>query len=84
LAARQKIRGEIEKLRRGLIAGFDGFDIEAELHAEYTQLGVEGPSLRKGTLTPWTVPLRAARRSAIRAEQRGSQGLLTAAFAWSR
>ena len=37
LAARQKIQGEIEKLRGSLIAAFAGFDIEAELHAEYTQ-----------------------------------------------
>jgi len=27
----------MEKLRGGIIAAFEGFDIEAELHAEYTQ-----------------------------------------------
>ena len=27
----------MEKLRGGLIAAFDGFDLETELHAEYTQ-----------------------------------------------
>lgn len=37
LATRQKIWGEIEKLRGGLIAAFQGFDIDAELHSEYTQ-----------------------------------------------
>lgn len=37
LAARQKVQGEIEKPRGGLIAAFQGFDIDAELHSEYTQ-----------------------------------------------
>lgn len=37
LATRQKIQSEMDKLRGGLIAAFEGFDIEAELHAEYTQ-----------------------------------------------
>jgi len=37
LAARQKVQSEIDKLRGGLIAAFDGFDIQTELHAEYTQ-----------------------------------------------
>ena len=38
LATRQKVQSEMEKLRGGLIAAFEGFDIEAELHAEYTEL----------------------------------------------
>ena len=37
LATRQKVQSEMEKLRGGLIAAFEGFDIEAELHAEYTE-----------------------------------------------
>jgi len=37
LAARQKVQSEMEKLRGGLIAAFDGFDIEAEIHSEYTE-----------------------------------------------
>ena len=37
LAARQKVASEVEKLRGGLITAFAGFDIETEIHSEYTQ-----------------------------------------------